>query len=1016
MSLKYVLKSLGRRKLRTFIIALALTVGVALVGALLSLVDTQRQFSLQAIGQKTGGYDLSINKSDLAATPFFTITEVEAAAHSAYSQIASMHPRIQASVSAHRIGATEDQAVTLVAIDPRTDHLVSLAQENGNAAGGLNIGGVREGSGGRTQVRIGGGGGGPGGPPGGFQEKGGGRGGNFPGGSPANGNGQGAGFAFGRSTGGAFPPQPGQIFLDSSAAGLLGARIGDQVQLSYAIPSPREEGQAAITGTSTPLIQAVFTVAGIGTLNGLNGDVSNPVIMRLGDAQQWLGEAGQANQLLLVWQSSDTGTTDPTATATQARDVGESVRAALQNQLGSDYVVSLPKYTSLENSSASYTFTQIYITLYGLLSMGIIGLMVNALMTTTVAEQKYDLAVLRVIGSPRSRLYLVVIIEVALLGVIGIVLGLVLGRTINDTIMVPILLANLDLPSGVRAAWTLQTVLIPTAITVVVLALATISPARKAAATKVMVVLNPAAADQPTLEDLSKLRERRADTGLLVAGLVLLAFSALILIVLPTVFMAGNMTGQAVLQFGSLLLMVIGIALLFYFLTTPLERVLVAIYRLVSPKAAFFAGRYSLRGKGRNALISLMVVMSAVLPCLLATQLALQEANVATEVRFNNGAPLIAQINSANVFFGGGGGGGFAIFRRVTRQNANLSDADIAAVKEQPGVGTVLGVADNLPGMTVGDQIQMRTARTSLIGVEGDLNQVLYSDLFRWTEGNSSALTRIVTDTNAAIISQGLSQSLDLHVGNLLYVQGEGNDHYRMMTIVAVAARIPGFSQYFSRNRGDANSSGVFINLATYRDLANNPANGAPDPTAPLLTKLFATLQPGVNETRLLSELRHYLGNQNDMSVTATSEQVAQAHAALDQGRIFIVLLTGLSMVTAIFGVLAVMYTAVMGRRIEIGMLKAVGASKGTLRGVFIGEAAITTLAAGLAGIIAGTIVGYAISISQYLQTDLPFLFAFDFNTAGIIIALVTLAALFSGALATQPVIRQKAITILRER
>src|SRR5207244_12302583 len=115
-----------------------------------------------------------------------------------------------------------------------------------------------------------------------------------------------------------------------------------------------------------------------------------------------------------------------------------------------------------------------------------------------------------------------------------IILGLLLGRAINDYLIVPIVLANLNLPAGVRAAWTLQTVLTPTAITVAVLALATISPARTAAATKVMVVLNPAAADQPTLEDLSRLRERRADAGLLIAGLVLLAVSAVSLLVLRT--------------------------------------------------------------------------------------------------------------------------------------------------------------------------------------------------------------------------------------------------------------------------------------------------------------------------------------------------------------------------------------------------------------------------------------------------------------------------------------------------
>ena len=121
-------------------------------------------------------------------------------------------------------------------------------------------------------------------------------------------------------------------------------------------------------------------------------------------------------------------------------------------------------------------------------------------------------------------------------------------------------------------------------------------------------------------------------------------------------------------------------------------------------------------------------------------------------------------------------------------------------------------------------------------------------------------------------------------------------------------------------------------------------------------------------------------------------------------------------MVTAIFGVLAVMYTAVMGRRVEIGMLKAVGAAKGALRGIFIGEAIITTLAAALAGIVAGTTLGYAFEGTQRLQEDTPMLLAFDSVTSGVIVVMVCFAAIFSAALATQPVIRQKAIKILREK
>ena len=138
MGLKYVLNSMKRRKLRTFIIALALTVGVALVGALLALVDTQRQFSLQAIGAQTGGYDLSITQSDVAASPFFEIAPVEQLAREVYPQIAQLHPRIQANAEARKVGALEGDSVTFVAIDPDQDTLVKPSANGGG--GGLGFG------------------------------------------------------------------------------------------------------------------------------------------------------------------------------------------------------------------------------------------------------------------------------------------------------------------------------------------------------------------------------------------------------------------------------------------------------------------------------------------------------------------------------------------------------------------------------------------------------------------------------------------------------------------------------------------------------------------------------------------------------------------------------------------------------------------------------------------------------------------------------------------------------------
>lgn len=944
MGLKYVLNAMKRRKLRTLVVALALVIGVALVGALLNLVDTQRQFAVQSVGVQTGGYDLSIRRSDLAPSPFFEPASVERIARAAYERITDVYPRIQGSAEVRKAGGAQGENAQILALDVQRDTL-----------------------------------------------------------SPVT------------AIFGGYPPQPGQVFLTSPVADALGAQVGDEVVLSYVQPVPREPGKAASQGVSTARVEGRFIVSGIGVIGGLGGGllgigaaIPNSALMRLEDAQAWLGIPGQVERALVVWQTDTAAGSDAQLAVSRARDAGLRVRDAIQSQLGSDFIVELQKYQQLDRTAQAFVFQQSFITLYGLLSMGIVGLMVNALMNTTVTEQKYDLAILRVLGAPRWRLFEAVVIEVIVLGVIGLVFGLLVGRLISDLIITPLLLSQLNLPPTVRAAWSLESVLTPTLITILVLAVATISPARRAASTKVMIVLNPAAADQPTLEDLAKLRERRANYGLLVTGLILLAFCSVILFLFPVLFSFGDASAIATTFFTTFLLMVVGMSLVFYFITTPLERLLVAIYNAVNPRAGYFAGRYALRGKGRNALISLMVVASAVLPTLLATQLALTDANLETDLRFSRGAEAYARAAIATP-------GG--IFRTTRRTSDRLDKANLADLRQQPGIVAAVGIADDFRA-EASDRAQLRSANVQLIGVAGDLNDVLFREFMQWAQGNASALRRIDEDPNVVIISLGLSEALDLRIGDTLRVKGAGLDHERLLTIIAVGQRLPGFSSQITRNVNDARggSTGILMNLETYRELRHDPASGPLDLDEPLFGRVLIRIEPGVDQAALGRALRESLVGEKGISVELTSELIASIRDQLAQGRIFTVVLTGLSMVTAVFGVLAVMYTAVMSRRVEIGMLKAIGAPGRSLRGIFIGEAIIITLAAALAGIIAGAILGYAFEISQRFAQESPMLPAFDFSTATVIMLMVSLAAIFSAALATQPVLHQKAVKILRER
>ncbi len=255
-------------------------------------------------------------------------------------------------------------------------------------------------------------------------------------------------------------------------------------------------------------------------------------------------------------------------------------------------------------------------------------------------------------------------------------------------------------------------------------------------------------------------------------------------------------------------------------------------------------------------------------------------------------------------------------------------------------------------------------------------------------------------------------------MGDTIRVKGAGFDHERIMRIIAVGSRLPGFGSDITRNRNNAESgaTGLLMHLESYRDLRHDSANGQLDETEALFNTALIKLDPSVDQTELVSALRDTFGDNRGITFEITSELIDSVREQLSQGRIFIVLLTGLSMVTAVFGVLAVMYTAVMGRRVEIGMLKAIGSPGRGLYGIFVGEAIVTTLAAALAGIIAGTILGYAFEVSQRFSQESVLLPAFDFGTAGVILVMVTFAAILSAVLATRPVIKQKAIKILREK
>jgi putative ABC transport system permease protein len=129
---------------------------------------------------------------------------------------------------------------------------------------------------------------------------------------------------------------------------------------------------------------------------------------------------------------------------------------------------------------------------------------------------------------------------------------------------------------------------------------------------------------------------------------------------------------------------------------------------------------------------------------------------------------------------------------------------------------------------------------------------------------------------------------------------------------------------------------------------------------------------------------------------------------------VVLLILTVLSLVTSVLGVFSVVYVTVQTRRMEIGMLKAIGITSSQLVGAFAIESLTMTISATLAGATAGTGLGYLFYFSNNVMQNVPTIPAFDWVTAGFVLVMVIVASLISAGIASRSIVRQRVTAIIR--
>jgi len=774
-------------------------------------------------------------------------------------------------------------------------------------------------------------------------------------------------------------------------ADTFGLEIGDEVDLSYILPLARLKGYDLPEDVSVGRVTRRFTVSGIALATGLGGGDQNGILASVETVQDWLNVPSRAERLVMVLDEAVYGSMNTQASIFRVRRIAEKMYDALGDDVET-YVFALDKAQALDFSDVAFAVLRSLSGVYGFLVMGVVGLLVYSIVNTNVEERRRDLAFLRVLGAKRRHLFGLVMIEVAIIGAIGVGLGVAAGHGISASVVAPIanrLIADAGKAAGEELGIQFQMTITVAAmvramvIAAIVLTLSAIAPARKAASTKVRHAINPGSADSIQIEDLARLRSRKFDVRIVIAGIVLTIMWLLIFIGNNFLYVQGNESVISVFMFGGMALLVIGVSLLFYALTIPFERIMIFFSGLVAPRLSFFAGPNLVRAKQRNTVISLMVVFSATLPTFLGTMTALEQKNYDVEARFRYGAPVTAQVSRWEWRF------------FVQNEENNLLPSFLTEFRAVPGIAQAVGLTAE-HSSEVSNRVALRDAAVQVQGLTGTLDGIVYADLTEYHVGGPHTFDQILSEPDTIILGAGYAEHMDLDVGDIVRVPGVGKDHVVDMHIVGLIEHMPGF-EGFSRNENYVRwgRSPGFVSLDTYIRLTYDPTvedvctRGYCSPIEreqPIITHIMATVEDGADEAEVISDLRELFSDRTDVWVRSTAEQIRTTEQSMRTMRVLMLIMTVLSFITSIFGVFAVVYVAVYVRRLEIGMLKAIGMRRRALVGAFALEAVMMTVSASLAGVTAGTVLGYVFYISNNMMRNTPTQLTFDWVTTSAIL------------------------------
>ena len=774
------------------------------------------------------------------------------------------------------------------------------------------------------------------------------------------------------------PVDSNEIALTKSVADQLGVKVGDSVTVNSRTAQAVASTGYGSAGNDTAA-DSGMTVRVVGITEDPNGAyayyggasvLSDNVIT----AMNGIDDFGKLNVYLVYLNIDDAD--QPSADATV-----KQIDKLLPKHFTVQSRAAMEEESIKSVSKGDTSITTIFLLSFGILAMLVAALVIANTFQVLVAQRRRTLALLRTIGANKGQLYVSVLFEAGLLGLIASMLGVGLGIGLMAALCQSGLMKATGMTMRLVLSW--PAFVVPIAFGVVMTVIASLGSARSATAVTPLEALRPI-----ELTDTRRAGKIRAIlAGLLVlVGIGLAAFSAWQM----NEKIAGH-DSLADKQYPMVLLAAIaGCALIFLGLVLSATFWLPVLMRGVGALVAF---------AGPSAKVA--------------------HANIQKNPRrvAATGAALLIGVTLVSTIATGAASAKQTMNEALTtRYSVDMiaAGADMTS-KQADEVAKIKGIKDSIYAPT--RMMSMKDANGKdlnvlIVGVDGvdALRKVVRADLSGVTISGDSVLMPKYSAATGKDIPLGKSVTFTSDVSGSQTgtadaaasdTENDGGQSDGVQTLTLAPQKV-------DYRRISANYAAVAFVDAGHFTNGDVKANGH------IMLMRIDAESAGTTLNDIFTNVQNAFSASADIDVSGPVAERTQWETMINGMMALLVGLIAVAVLIALVGVANTLSLSVIERTRESATLRAIGMTRGQLRRSLAVEALLLSLVSGVVGVVLGTLFGW---LGSYMVFSLygDTVFPFEWTTNGAVLGVAALAALLASVAPARRAVKTPPVEALAE-